>query len=590
MSFLVNHLKSKNNWRGSGEKDIATTPKTVDSVCHFFFKDDNEDQRDLSCALSAILHQIFKTQPELLHQIIEDEKLTNFGITKNSHTLWKMFETTVRQRQAQNITVILDALDECQETSVGFLTSKLCQFYSRGADELEKPPFIKFIVTSRPENAIKAAFLKLPTIRLRGEDEVEAISKDVERVILANIEDLVAHGLPKKTLTDLQKRLVDGADRTFLWTTLMIKLLKDASVRGASRKEMIAILSSRDIYALYDRLLERSTNLSEATKMLRLVVGAARPLTLEEMNSALATDITKRIFDDLDDDLKHPFENYLKSLCGHFLRVIRSKVYFVHQTAREYLLENRQSKILIRSVIPASLIDLDSAHDMSLRACIATMYLLCSRTEHETRMRMGENYASECLSLPNHEFLHYASMYWPLHLSKRLEKSQEGFLAWYRTYTEPGSPDYPKALENRYLQGLNHDAWHLSPSTAFVVKSLVGLHNIIQTLDKCKDAIDPEVLKIHLKRLNLSLQKLSRELGIDLNSTWIGNEIDETDERTPANQNRNKEKNALDKVGFVDIVSRSQIEAQKRLGFAHTVYGSGPPKFGRQDIGFRSMT
>jgi hypothetical protein len=348
MSFLVNHLKSKNNWRDSGEKDITTTPKTVDSACHFFFTDDNEDQRDLSCALSAILHQIFKTQPELLYQIIEDEKLTNFGITKNSHTLWKMFETIVRQRQAQNITIILDALDECQETSVRFLTSKLCQFYSRGADELEKPPFIKFIITSRPENAIKAAFLKLPTIRLRGEDEVEAISKDVERVILANIEDLVAHGLPKKTLTDLQKRLVDGADRTFLWTTLIIKLLKDASVRGASRKEMIAILSSRDIYALYDRLLERSTNLSEATKMLRLVVGAARPLTLEEMNSALATDITKRIFDDLDDDLKYPFENYLKSLCGHFLRLIRSKVYFVHQTGREYLLENRQSKILVR--------------------------------------------------------------------------------------------------------------------------------------------------------------------------------------------------------------------------------------------------
>jgi len=42
-------------------------------------------------------------------------------------------------------------------------------------------------------------------------------------------------------------------------------------------------------------------------------------------------------FDELALDLIYSFENDVKLLCGHFLRIIRGRVYLVHETAREYL-------------------------------------------------------------------------------------------------------------------------------------------------------------------------------------------------------------------------------------------------------------
>lgn len=41
-------------------------------------------------------------------------------------------------------------------------------------------------------------------IRLRGENEPEAISRDVERVVLASMNDLESAGLPRELLVGLQ--------------------------------------------------------------------------------------------------------------------------------------------------------------------------------------------------------------------------------------------------------------------------------------------------------------------------------------------------------------------------------------------------
>jgi hypothetical protein len=236
----------------------------------------------------------------------------------------------------------------------------LASYFKPGQAHLNNGPSLKTIIASRPDNSIKAAFQNIQGIRLRGEDETAAISHDVELVVQENIGEMKASGLPKELLADLQAELITGADRTFLWTTLTIKLLMDASERGASKKELYEILHSRDIDEIYTRLLERSESTSQAKKLLQIVLAAARPLALDEMNVALAIPpenavrthpITRKeemfasqnrpeikSLEALDSHLKLSFENHVKSLCGHFLRVIDQRIYLVHQTAREYLL------------------------------------------------------------------------------------------------------------------------------------------------------------------------------------------------------------------------------------------------------------
>lgn len=49
-------------------------------------------------------------------------------------------------------------------------------------------PFLKFFIASRPDNQIKAAFQDIP--RLRGENEIEAISHDVNIVVKYSLQEL----------------------------------------------------------------------------------------------------------------------------------------------------------------------------------------------------------------------------------------------------------------------------------------------------------------------------------------------------------------------------------------------------------------
>jgi hypothetical protein len=348
-SFLIKTHKSY---------DIKTVHRN--NICYFFFKDDSSEQRDSLHALHALLHQIYSIQPSLLRHVkIQQEKQDHVDMMARFATLWEIFIDTVEDKEMHNITCFIDGLDECEEVSRVQLMAAISDYFAPGQAHLTSKPLLKVIITSRPDNSIKSAFSKLATIRLRAEDEIDAISKDVALVIKANIEDLANEGIPQNLLSELQEKLIRRADRTFLWTTLVIRLLRENAQAGASRRELDAILESRDIDAIYIRLLEGRKSPGQALRMLSIVLAASRPLTLEEMNIALAVKPEHNTFTpmlhlrrpgsgtltDFELDMIHPFENYIKTLCGHFLRIIHGKVYLVHQTAREFLLEQQDQKI-----------------------------------------------------------------------------------------------------------------------------------------------------------------------------------------------------------------------------------------------------
>jgi hypothetical protein len=190
-------------------------------------------------------------------------------------------------------------------------------------------------------------------LRLRGEDETGSISADISRVIDATVSNLVEDGLPSDFLLDVKNRLIRQADRTFLWVTLILQLMVAKVDTGASRRELDAILKSRDIDAIYSEMLATRVNVPKARRMLSIILASARPLTTSEMSIALA--ITpdhnplepgrgprrpdRKTFSHLEYNLVYPFETHLKSICGNFVRIIHDKVYLVHETARAFLLE-----------------------------------------------------------------------------------------------------------------------------------------------------------------------------------------------------------------------------------------------------------
>ena len=308
------------------------------NICYFFFKDDVDEQKNAIFALSALLHQICVAQPTLLHHAMNQRAVKGQAMSKQFHSLWTAFTQMMSDSMCNDTICLIDGLDECEMRSRKELMGSLADLFGHKTQETSRR--LKVIVTSRPDNSIKNAFATLPEIRLRGEDETKAINQDVKLVVQANVNNLEASGLPRELLKDLQQELIKRADRTFLWTTLTIELLKDASERSTSKEEIDSILKSDTINSIYNKLLEGRPEPDQAKKMLQIVVAAARPFTLEEMSIAIAVkgEFGKDTFKALNERIKHPFENYVKCICGHFLRIVHERIYLVHQTAREFLL------------------------------------------------------------------------------------------------------------------------------------------------------------------------------------------------------------------------------------------------------------
>ncbi|KAI3391627.1 hypothetical protein diail_7028 [Diaporthe ilicicola] len=408
ISYLIDHLKSMEN-----------KIQVPEVVCYFFFKEDNSEQNYATNAISAILHQLYSAQPWLLRHVTSQFLDQGKDILRSFNSLWKLLDVSTTDPSSRDVILVFDGLDECEPSTRQQLLKSLTRFYSaREGSSLTHPPFVKTIIASRPNNDIKHAFDVLPTIRLRGEDEPEAISQDVELVIEHHIENATRRGIPREVLADVRAGLIKGADRTFLWTTLVIDLLE--TKKGASKRELIDILGARgDIFQIYDRLLEQSSNAFQAKKLLQIVVGAIRPMTLSELGVAMAVNTDQMTFEDLKLDVVHNFEERAKELCGHFIRIVRETVYLVHQTAREFLLVQTQGAQPTEPFhsIPGppggkwhKSIVLKHAHHEVLNICLHYLSLL--NVKPSRRLSIAENLFSDQFA---GRFLEYAGRYWTVH-------------------------------------------------------------------------------------------------------------------------------------------------------------------------------
>lgn len=85
-----------------------------------------------------------------------------------------------------------------------------------------------------------------------------------------------------------------------------------------------------------------------AQKTLSIILAASRPLTLAEMNVALSVNRPSDSKDNpdmwrLELESEDDFRETLRRVCGLFVSIYHDKVYFLHQTAREFLLATSPS-------------------------------------------------------------------------------------------------------------------------------------------------------------------------------------------------------------------------------------------------------
>ena len=478
------------------DSELPTT--TSRTTCYFFFKDDFDDQRSVTSALCCILHQLF-THREILFssEIVKRFETRETHLTNSFDELWEILIMASQDKNAGEVVCILDAFDECESQERDMLARALCKLYgTRDGFRL------KFLITSRPYSAIRQGFQPLdipglPVVHLSGESEAELskIAREIDLYIHArvrSIRDKLMLNPDKEQL--LLQELLRIPNRTYLWVHLTMDLIQGKmNINKTGIHEAVSSIPPT-VDDAYEGILNRSSDPEEAQKLLHIVVAAARPMTLSEMAVALALQPNHLSYQDLDLDPEadKSFREHVRDLCGLFITIIGSKIYLLHQTAREFLVHDKPS-IAVRPRAARSeearlrihdntqrwksSLQPQESHRILCQICI--WYLLLA--EFETCSPDGTR-ISQC---PEHIFLDYSAKNWASHarasgisdngtmtdsLLAICDARSSRFLSWFRIYWADTGMDFPQNV------------------TTLMIASYFGLVRVVKLLLKNDDA------------------------------------------------------------------------------------------------------
>ncbi|PHH89663.1 hypothetical protein CDD83_5541 [Cordyceps sp. RAO-2017] len=422
------------------------------TICYFFFKE--QDQNTVRQALCALLHQLFYQKPCLIKHAMPHFRWNGPGLTQSVVMLWKILQNATRDPQAGPVTIVLDALDECAESEFPDLMRNVesqCR-----SDDRSDAGKLKYLLTSRPYEQIVSRFRRFldtyPYIRIPGEEASETISHEVNCVITHRVNQLSEEkGLPHEVKSHLEKRLHGVTNRTYLWVYLVFDYLTQENFKKTLEGVESAIETlPKSVNQAYERILGKSGHHRMLRKVLSIILAATRPLTLSEMNVAVNVSHESRSIDDLDLEDEKNFESRLRSWCGLFVSIHLGNVFFLHQTAREFLLADSTSP----TAIPPGprwrhSITIQGAHAVLAELCL--FYLSCFDSEDVTRLPEVSKQA--CHSADRYAFLNYSAMAWNEHFGK-IENTSDAviidcalkiyrpnsasFLAWFLLHWEDG--------------------------------------------------------------------------------------------------------------------------------------------------------
>jgi ankyrin repeat domain-containing protein 50 len=469
----------------------AVLPSTKSrTTCYFFFKDDFEDQRNAASALCCILHQLFSQKEHLFgDEILEGFEAYGEKLTQSFIELWDILISATKGQDAGEIICIVDALDECEDKGRSQLINALSNFYKTRATN----SILKFLLTSRPYVHIQREFQSLknrfPTIHLSGEDEVEVkkISQEINVFIKSRVVDI---GANLQLLPGEQQLLLDELlrvpSRTYLWVHLTLDVIRNSVniTRGSIHADTSKI--PKNVDEAYDKILCRSRDFEKARRLLHIVIASTRPLSLKEMALALAIKENHQSYSDLELELEGRFRNTVRDLCGLFVTIIDSKIYLLHQTAKEFLVQN----VSLDLANPPNHSDGHLQWKFSLwpgdsnriLAEICIWHLLFR--EFQT-YPLGANGGS-AKYIDDHVFLDYSAKNWAAHfhaahirndmaitsLAVRIcDTRLQSCLTWFRIYWTTTDMDFPENF------------------TSLMIASYFGLETVVKLLLE-KDGVD----------------------------------------------------------------------------------------------------
>jgi hypothetical protein len=475
-------------------------------IMYFFFKD-NDEQNNLATALCAMLYQLFSLQPQLLRHALPFWERNKEKIQYEVGDMWRILMAATSDPAFRNTICVFDALDECRDQDQKLLIERLRDFHNRRPASQEN--WSKFLVTSRPYDDIQDRFRPVtecfPQIHLRGEEENDQIHEEINLVLKVKVTELGKDlGLPANTQQRLGRELCKMKHRTYLWVYLAIDDVK-RSLRYSLRpdRETISPLP-KNVPEAYERILDRvpSDQKTKVETILRIIVGTRRPLTVQEMAMALGVATTPCAETAMEAGLSpNGLDKKIRQLCGLFVFIKDTKIYLIHQTAREFLLSKIHKSPDLKWYLEPSKTELQMA-----RICVRYLLMndLTSKDEESVRSLLdycAENWADHFrhVLVPEDEIVHWAS--------KLYDVETELFGLWFPKFWNTAMPHHKDSrMKALHLAAFNGHRDILD----FVLVSTTGL---IEEVDGSKtNALQWACVRGHVE----IVQRL--EKGADVNA------------------------------------------------------------------------
>jgi hypothetical protein len=191
----------------------------------------------------------------------------------------------------------MDALDECSDQDMKDLIKAIGALYNETPSNAETGARLRprLLITSRPYGQIErhltlAIDAPVSLIRLQGHqgDTTEAISKEIDIVLNSRITELAAKfNYPPDLEELLRGRLRFIENKTYLWITLVFDGLVDSGIANRKDVEKLIDQPPETVYEAYEKILGKRKDPERTMQLLRIVVGAFQPLSLQDVLLAL---------------------------------------------------------------------------------------------------------------------------------------------------------------------------------------------------------------------------------------------------------------------------------------------------------------
>ncbi|KAF4448241.1 nwd1 protein [Fusarium austroafricanum] len=305
-------------------------------LSYFFCQATETQLSNAASVLRGLIYLLIIQQPSLISYLRSKHDVTGEKLFQGINvwvSLVEILTDMLKDPTLKDVVLVVDALDEC-------ITDRpqLIDFIIQSSST--PSPRVKWIISSRnwPDIEDKLDSVK-QKVRLPLELNKDSISKAVNTYIGYRVDRLASHKkYDKQTRDAVENYLTSNADGTFLWVALVCQELADPNVR---KRHTLNTLKSipPGLDSLYDRMIGHIGDSKDAglcKEVLAIASVVYRPITLDELKVLIES------LEDLDQD---DLEEIIRS-CGSFLTLQEGVIYFVHQSAKDFLLNKASNQIL----------------------------------------------------------------------------------------------------------------------------------------------------------------------------------------------------------------------------------------------------